>query len=179
MENDILQLGDPRLRQPATAVTDFGEPFLERDAERLYAALTRFRGTQGFGRAIAAPQLGIRRRMIALQLPNWPKIIVNPQITHRAEQTFTLWDDCMCFPNLRVRLRRHRSVWVRFFSLDGKAHQREDCDLATSELLQHEIDHLDGVLAVDRALDKNALVSREAFAQHRDYFLARVDYKGA
>jgi peptide deformylase len=147
------------------------------DARLLYRALQSFRKQHGFGRATAAPQLAIKRRMIAIHLRNWPSMIFNPEITWQSGQTMTLWDDCMCFPFLLVKVRRALSVSVRFLDKDGRIYYKEHCDPATSELLQHEIDHLDGVLAVDHALDKDSLVSRQAFERDKDYFLRQVDLR--
>ncbi|TFH48520.1 MAG: peptide deformylase, partial [Lysobacterales bacterium] len=91
-------------------------------------------------------------------------------------ETFTMWDDCMSFPFVLVRVRRHRAISVRFLDDEGQMKEMEKLDQATSELLQHEIDHLNGVLAVDHALDEDALVSREVFEENPDWFAAKVDY---
>ncbi|MCA9693926.1 MAG: peptide deformylase, partial [Myxococcales bacterium] len=106
-DEQVLQLGDPRLRVVAAPC----EPRdLPEDAARLIDALRRFRAQFGFGRAIAAPQLGIPRRLVALELGDGPFVIVDPVITWRSPETFTLWDDCMSFPELLVRVRRHAAV---------------------------------------------------------------------
>ena len=82
----------------------------------------------------------------------------------------------MSFPSLLVRVRRHRSISVRFTTGEGERVVWEKLEPAVSELLQHEIDHLDGVLAVDHALDRGAIVTRAAFDAHREHFLRQVDY---
>ena len=72
---------------------------------------------------------------------------------------FAVWDDCLCFPDLLVKVRRHRSCRIRY--RDPHGHERErflEDDL--SELLQHEYDHLDGILAVSRAIDGRSLALR-------------------
>jgi len=172
----ILQLGDPRLRKVSAAVTDCSDPQVQTDGQRVLDALQAFRAEYGFGRATAAPQLGIHRRMIALSLPAWPELLINPEITWRSEANVTLWDDCMCFPFLLVRVQRAASISVRFMDRQGESHERNALDTATAELLQHEIDHLDGILAVDRAVGQDPLVSRTTFEQLRDDFLAQVDF---
>jgi peptide deformylase len=176
-EISILQIGDPRLRDIAEPVRDLKDPAVIDDARMLYRALQGFRKKYGFGRATAAPQLGISRRMIAIHLKDWPALIFNPEITWQSQQAMTLWDDCMCFPFLLVKVRRAQSISLKFLDKDGYVHYREHCDVDVSELLQHEIDHLDGILAVDHALDKNALVSREAFDKDKAYFLRQVDFR--
>ena len=175
-DSQILQLGDPRLRQISAPVENIDDPQVQSEGQRVLQALQDFRTEHGFGRATAAPQLGIQRRMIALCLPDWPELLINPEITWRSGRTVTLWDDCMCFPFLLVRVERAASISVHFQDAKGQAHTRENLDTATSELLQHEIDHLDGILAVDRALGPDPLVSRTTFEQQRAYFLDQVDF---
>lgn len=172
---DVLLLGDPRLRLPAQPVGDPRDPELAAPARRLVATLAAFRAAHGFGRAIAAPQIGLPRRLIAMDLGLGPFLVVDPVIVRRSRARFTLWDDCMSFPELFVRVRRSRSLTVRFRDGDGRVHEWADLDLATSELFQHEIDHLDGILAVDRAVDRDALVHRRAFAADPARYRAMVD----
>lgn len=172
----VLLLGDPRLRMVCAPVSRFDEPELTERSIHLLQRLALFRRAHGFGRGIAAPQIGDLHRMIALHLPGWPPIIVNPRITWRSERTMTLWDDCMSFPLLLVRLRRAESISLVFQDLQGHEHHRERLDPAVSELLQHEIDHLDGILALDRAIDSASLVARAVFEADRAGYLAQVDY---
>ena len=173
---EILQLGDPGLRQRSRPVPDL-ESAMFRDAERrLHETLRAFRSAHGFGRAISAPQIGVPQRFIAANLGEAPFSMVNPEVTWRSVDTFTMWDDCMSFPSLLVRVRRHCSISVQFTSGEGERVRWEQLDPAVSELLQHEIDHLDGVLAVDHALDRNAIVTRAAFDAHREHFRRQVDY---
>ena len=87
-----------------------------------------------------------------------------------------MWDDCMSFPSLLVRLQRSYSISLRYRDEHGALHEWARLDQAASELLQHELDHLDGVLAVDRALDRHSLILREVFETQRTYFLQQVDY---
>ena len=69
----------------------------------------------------------------------------------------TLWDDCFSFPDLSVKLKRHLSVDVRYRDAEGKEHTLKARG-ALAELLQHEIDHVNGVLAIDRAVDSRHIV---------------------
>ncbi len=175
MQDRVLLLGDPKLRRRAESVPTPRSPQFQDDAARLRRALTEFRGEHGFGRAIAAPQLGISHRFMAIHMPGWPPLVVNPEIRWKSDETFTLWDDCMSFPSLLVRVRRHASIVLSYEDGDGGRHTTDALDAATSELLQHEIDHLDGVLAVDHAIDPAALVYREVFDANREYFESLVD----
>ncbi|MGA7614883.1 MAG: peptide deformylase, partial [Thermoanaerobaculia bacterium] len=138
--------------------------------------LADFRRRHGFGRAIAAPQIGIGQRFIAIDLGKGPFLVVNPVITSRSEETFTMWDDCMSFPDILVRLRRHRSISLYYHDEAGRDHEWRDLDTAESELLQHETDHLDGVLAIDHALDRESIVLRPLFEARYEELRATVDY---
>lgn len=171
----VLMLGDPRLRARAVPVRGPGELVFQEQARRLVVTLVEFRREHGFGRAIAAPQVGYPIRAIAMDLGLGPFLVVNPEITWRSRETFTIWDDCMCFPELLVRVRRHRSITVRFLDGEGQEHEWARLDPATSELFQHEVDHLDGVLAVDRAEGTDGLVHRTAYVANPEWFRDQVD----
>lgn len=175
---DILQIGHPQLRESAAPFVTLPTADAVESGKHLSQALDDFRAQHGFGRAVAGPQIGISRRMIALAMTGWPRLMLNPEITWRSDDDITLWDDCMCFPFLLVKVVRSRSISVRFQDIDGALHEREHIDTATSELLQHEIDHLDGVLAVDHAVDRDSLVSRETFEADVPYYLQQVSYRG-
>lgn len=172
----ILLLGDPGLRVVCEPITDFESPDFQSSGRRLLCALEQFRREHGFGRGIAAPQIGIQRRMIALNLGAGPFLVVNPILSVLSERRFTLWDDCMSFPWLMVRLGRHLETELSYLNDRGKPQRWERLEPALSELLQHEVDHLDGILAVDRALDKNSIVAREVYLERRHFFDQMVDY---
>ena len=176
MSDSILPLGDPRLRTVAAPVVEVLDPAFQAESARLQAVLEAFRQAHGFGRGVAAPQIGIPKRFIALNLGQGTRSLINPELTWKSPETFTLWDDCMCFPWLLVRVRRHRSISVSFLDEAGQRQHWERLGLAEAELIQHECDHLDGILATDRAEGPEGIISREAFAAWPDHFTARVDY---
>jgi peptide deformylase len=169
---EVLLLGDPRLRLRSTEV----ETYDIKEFDALARALDEFRRTHGFGRAISAPQIGIARRFIAVNLGKGTFFIVNPVVTWRSEETFTMWDDCMSFPDLLVRVARAKSLSLEYVDEQGRRKEWRELDQAAAELLQHEIDHLDGVLAVDRAMDPESLVMRREYERNRESFDATVDY---
>ncbi|HUP50765.1 MAG TPA: peptide deformylase [Thermoanaerobaculia bacterium] len=173
---EVLLLGDARLRVRSAEVTRFGDPALRAGLEALAATLHDFRRRHGFGRAISAPQIGLPLRAIAVNLGAGTFFVVNPVVTWRSEETFTMWDDCMSFPDLLVRVRRNASLSLDYAGEDGRPKEWRELSTAESELLQHEIDHLDGVLAVDRALDRESLVMRREFEAHRETYAAMADY---
>ncbi len=173
--HEVLQIGHPTLRAVSSPVEDLDDWVYRAHRDRLHATLAAFRAEHGFGRAISAPQIGVARRFIALNLGDGPFTMTNPEITWRSHETFTLWDDCMSFPFLLVKVRRHRTISVRYTNDAGERVALDELDMATSELLQHECDHLDGVLAVDRALDDRSLVARRVFEAMPEHFRDQVD----
>jgi peptide deformylase len=173
---EIVLLGDQRLRIVCEPVADLDAPEFRQGAQRLVRTLERFRADHGFGRAISAPQIGLSLRMIAMNLGKGPFLLVNPELSALSAERFTMWDDCMSFPWLMVRLKRHVSADLRFNDEKGKPQTWKRVDRAVSELLQHEVDHLNGVLAIDHALDRDAIISRSVYEARRDFFSAQVDY---
>ncbi|MFV8750745.1 peptide deformylase [Nannocystaceae bacterium ST9] len=175
----VVLLGDPRLRRRSRSIAGVEPEVLSLARAELLATLAEFRRVQGFGRAIAAPQIGHDLRLIALNLGDerGAFTIGDPEIVRRSEATLTLWDDCMSFPSLMVRVRRHRSIDLRFVDERGGIQTWADLDPSLSELLQHEIDHLEGVLATDRAEAGlgESLISREVYLARREHFDAMVD----
>lgn len=161
----ILQLGDPVLRQNAAPVA--GPTAVEiRDLIRdLADTLAHWRAKTGYGRGIAAPQIGVLQRVIFLKLPGaepWP--LINPEIIGRSEDKIVVWDACLSFLSIFMQLERHRSITVRYQNLEGQTVEVEAGEERNlSELLQHEIDHLDGILAIDRVTDVKTIVTREEF----------------
>jgi len=176
MFRPVLILGDPLLRRKSAPVDNFSDPALKDEMRDLKEALERFRREHGFGRGIAAPQIGIPKRMIALNLGQGTFVIANPEIVRRSVQTFTMWDDCMSFPDLLVRVRRHVSIDLRFLDEDGAAKEWTGIGQAESELLQHEIDHLDGVMATDRAIEPEDILYKSEYQKHKKLYDERVDY---
>ncbi len=154
----IVQLGDPLLRavsEPVPTPAGAEAVFLD-----LRDTLHEFRRTHGFGRGISAVQIGIPQRLIYLELNGRGYRLRNPEFEFQSAGRFRLWDDCFSFPNLMVWLERARTVRIRYEDEHGQMVKLDAAD-AFSELLQHEMDHLDGVLAVDRAIDGNSLCMRE------------------
>jgi peptide deformylase len=154
----IIQLGDPLLRAVSTPVTTPSEAAAI--FEDLRATLDEFRRTRGFGRGISAVQIGEPKRLIYIELDGRAYRLRNPQYELQSEEKFGLWDDCFSFPNLLVWLERSLTVRIRYDAADG-AVERLEASGSFSELLQHEMDHLDGVLAIDRAIDRNSFCVRE------------------
>jgi peptide deformylase len=161
----VLQLGDPGLREVAKKVADPTAPEIRVLVEDLADTLAYWRQTTGYGRGIAAPQIGANLRVIFLKLPGeepWP--LVNPEITHRSAGKIVVWDACLSFLSIFMQVERHREITVRYQDLRAEWREvRASEEWYLSELLQHEIDHLDGILAVDRITDMKTMCTREEF----------------
>jgi peptide deformylase len=155
----ILQLGNPTLRTVS-------EPVAEPDAAGVRALSTDLRDTllahsqkTGYGRGIAAPQLGTLERIIHIELDG-SRTLVNPVITARSPQLMEIWDFCFSYFSIFFPVRRHVLVEVKYQDPQGRDQRLEAVgDLA--ELLQHEIDHLDGVLAIDLCSDVKRICTFE------------------
>lgn len=167
----ILQLGDPILREAASAVADTGSREIQDLIRDLADTLAHWRSETGYGRGIAAPQIGVLQRVIFLKLPGvepWP--LINPEIIDRSEEKIVVWDACLSFLAIFMQVERHREITVRYQNPRGETLMFSAGDERNlSELLQHEIDHLDGILAIDRVVDVKTICTREEFEKrYRD-----------
>ncbi|WZL73201.1 peptide deformylase [Clostridiaceae bacterium 35-E11] len=152
---DILLLGQESLYECSKDITKEEIERAEKIAEDLQDTMMNFRKKYGFGRAIAAPQIGAFYRIIYMNVNNQATVFINPKLEFVGDERFEIWDDCMSFPGLEVKLYRCKKCRISYKDLAWK-----DCviefagDLA--ELIQHEYDHLDGILAVQRAIDQKS-----------------------
>lgn len=161
----LLQLGNPILRESCEEVLDASAPEIRALVEDLADTLAHWRKTTGYGRGIAAPQIGMTKRVIFLRLPGedpWP--LVNPKIIERSDEHIVVWDACLSFLSIFMQVERHRGITVRYQDLQGATHEVQAGEARNlSELLQHEIDHLDGILCLDRVADLKTVCTREEF----------------
>ena len=156
---DLLQLGNPLLYEVSDPVLKSELPMVSGWVADLHNVMEEIRAEYNFGRAIAAPQLGIMKRLIYMNIDK-PVVIINPQLSCLSGDMIEVWDDCMSFPNLLVKVSRHKNMVINY--LDEKWQHREwkvTDDL--SELLQHEYDHLNGILSTMRAIDEKSFKWRE------------------
>ena len=134
----ILGFGHPVLRRVCEPV-GAADADVARLADTLLATIHAHRARHGWGRAIAAPQVGIRRRFVAMSIAGRETVLVDPEIAWTSDTVRETWDDCMSLPEIAVRVVRRESVTVRYRDLDG-------------------------VLMVDRAVpigDRPSIVARE------------------
>lgn len=152
--NDIILLGNPLLYEKSEPVLQEEIHSLLPKINLMFETVLDFRKKYGAGRAIAAPQIGLLKRIICLNTDKRVAMI-NPEITDLSNEMFEVWDDCMSFPNLLVKVMRHKKLTLTFFDLNWERQTwyLED-DMA--ELIQHEYDHLDGILATQRAINNES-----------------------
>lgn len=160
---EILLLGNPRLYEVSEPVKKDELDKMKDVVDDLHDTLMDFRKRYGVGRAVAAPQIGVMKRLVYMYITE-PVVFINPELSQKSKDMIVVWDDCMSFPDLLVKVRRHKTCAVAYHDLAGdkQSMQLED-DL--SELLQHEYDHLDGILAVSRAIDSRSF----ALKSQKDY----------
>lgn len=159
MEREILLLGDPRLYETSEEAAFAELEDLRPVFTDLFDCIKAIRRDYGFGRAIAAPQIGVRKRLICM-LTDRPYVILNPQLEFPDDEQMEVLDDCMSFPNLLVRVRRYRRCILRYRDEHWVPRELRLED-SLSELIQHEYDHLDGILATMRAIDSRSFVMRK------------------
>lgn len=161
----ILLLGNPMLYKVSEPVTKDELTSMKPIIHDLHDTLFVFRKKHGVGRAIAAPQIGIMKRLIYLYIDK-PIIFINPVIDKKSNSFIEVWDDCMSFPNLLVKVKRHKICRIRFTNINQEEKELYLQD-DLSELLRHEYDHLDGILAVSKAIDGKSF----AYKNQMKYFI--------
>ena len=157
----VRQYPDPALRNAATAVAEVDDE-VQRLAERMLDVMERAHGV-----GLAAPQLGILRRILVYRASDEdePKVLINPELVERSDETEVGTEGCLSLlgGELQVPVARHLRVRVSGRDASGDA---VDLDVEGFEarVIQHEIDHLDGILIFDRAEDQER---REALRELR------------
>ena len=142
----VVKFGDPVLKSKASPVTDFGD-VLDAEVERMIAIMR-----DGMGVGLAATQLGILRRVLVFQAgaDAEPAAVVNPEVEWLSEDLAIAEEGCLSIPHVSVDVERSLHARVAGLDLQGEEVSLEASGLE-ARVLQHEIDHLDGVLILDRA----------------------------
>jgi peptide deformylase len=141
-------LGDPVLRTRCEPIAKPRSTAVRVIVDDLRDTLRDFQSRFGYGRGMAAPQIGAPVRIVFVEMER-PWVLINPEILDVGNEDFTVWDDCFSFPSLLVHVSRAYRIKVRYQDIRGETHT-VDLEGDRAELIQHEIDHLDGVLTVDR-----------------------------
>jgi peptide deformylase len=171
---EIVRIGDPVLRAvaepvPADELSSVGfQQFLDDLVETMRAAN---------GAGLAAPQVGVAKRVFCVEVhdnPRYPykpdielRVLVNPELRPLSGETFSSFEGCLSIPDLRGRLPRALEVELAYTDRDGR-HVVEIVRGLSAGTFQHEQDHLDGVLFVDRVSDTRTLTSWEGFRRYHE-----------
>lgn len=165
----ILTIGHPALRKPGRAVgldalaTDAMQQLIDDLVETMHAA---------HGAGLAATQIGEPVRITVIEVKDNPRypykpdypltVLVNPELTILSDERFESFEGCLSVPNLRGKVMRHAEIGVRAWDRRGELIEREVRGL-TAGTFQHEVDHLDGELFVDKVFDPHTLCTWEQF----------------
>jgi peptide deformylase len=157
----VRQYPDPALRNAASPVAQVDDE-VRRLAARMVDVMDRAHGV-----GLAAPQLGVLRRMLVYRVgeEDAVRVLINPQLSELSEETVVSTEGCLSLlgGELQVPVSRHARVHVSAVDSDGDPVELE-AEGFEARVIQHEIDHLDGVLIVDRAQDEQR---REALRELR------------
>jgi peptide deformylase len=160
MSLEIRKFGDPVLKTRAAPVASFDES-LARLTQDMLAIM---RDNEGVG--LAANQVGRLKRVFVAAIEDDEYVIVNPVITDRSESTETATEGCLSIPEIQVDVERPTAVTISGQDVSGQPLQIEASDLL-ARVLQHEVDHLDGVLILDRTDRQSRKTAMREWREHR------------
>jgi peptide deformylase len=141
---DIVKYGEPVLVQKALDIQEFGRKLATLVAD-MHEAMKRDRGI-----GLAAPQVGVSQRLFLVGLDDEPlRVFINPRIVALSDETSEYEEGCLSFPGLYFNVVRPSAVDIEALDIHGKPF-RLSADGLLARVIQHEYDHLDGILFVDR-----------------------------
>ena len=156
---EVLMLDNPKLREKSSDINEFNLDFVQH-LQDLKDTLSHLQEIKKLGRAIAATQIGVMKKLIYYQLPDKSFYMVNPKITWKSEEMINVWDSCYSFDiAFFVEIQRYKTIKVEYQDENGNL-VFEDFSDDLSELVQHEIDHLNGILATDYLKDVKKIIMR-------------------
>ena len=140
----IITLGDNRLRQKSVTITDPSDSKLRDFTKELTETMY-----QSDGVGIAAPQVGKNIRLVVIGVKSGPLVMINPTVSRKSWRQVEAEEGCLSVPGVFGLVRRSRSLWVSFFDTRG-TRQKLRAEGMFARVIQHEVDHLNGVLFIDR-----------------------------
>jgi peptide deformylase len=155
----ILTYPDPALKQPAVEVDPVNDSTLRDLVTRMARAMYE---AEGIG--LAATQVGVLKRVIVYDLEDGLHALCNPRILDRSEQAETAEEGCLSVPGISVPVERAASIVCEGLSLDGKR-VTIHADGLLARMFQHEIDHLDGVVILDRLSPEERKAALRAYRE--------------
>ncbi|NTV41211.1 MAG: peptide deformylase [Candidatus Moranbacteria bacterium] len=154
---EIRKDPDPILREKTVKVKD---PLAPEIQELILNMVETMKHAQGVG--LAAPQVGQSLRLCIIEVEGTLYVLINPKITAKSKNKVILEEGCLSFPGIFLPISRASQVQVRYLDQTGKP-QKIKADGLLSQALQHEIDHLDGVLFIDRL--KKSKIKKKCHAE--------------
>lgn len=165
----VIKMGHPNLRKPSLPLSLDLIPKLEYQ-QLIDNLITTMRTEDGAG--IAAPQVDVLKRIFVVEVDNNPRypdkpsfpllVAINPELEPIGVEQVDSWEGCLSIPNIRGQLQRWARVRISAYDRTGKFYQKELSDFA-AVVAQHEMDHLNGVLFIDRMEDMKTLCFREEY----------------
>lgn len=158
---EIIELGNPFLWERSSPVEEPSSSSVLELVHDLEDTLNAFRAEHEFGQGISAPHIGVLKRVVVIDMrpDGFSGALINPEIASESSERYETWVSCLSFPELLIRVSRASEVRVAYLDIEGTP-QTLDATGELAALLQREIDHLDGVLAVDKAVSQRAFMSR-------------------
>lgn len=163
----IIQLGDPALRTPTALVEQVHQPQIQALIDDLIITVEQANGV-----GIAAPQVAASHRLfIVASRPNpryptapemSPTAMINPKILAHSAEVVSGWEGCLSIPGIRGMIPRYQAIEVEYTDRTGKLQQRELTDFV-ARIFQHELDHLDGVVFLDRLLSIQDVMTEQEY----------------
>lgn len=164
---EVIELGNPILRQKAQLVQDVSSDRIQRLVDNLMMTVKEANGV-----GIAAPQVAQSDRLfIVASRPNLryphaptmePTAMINPHMLAHSDETVKGWEGCLSIPGLRGEVPRYQAIEVAYTGRDGKQHKQALTDFV-ARIFQHELDHLDGIVFVDRVESTQDLITEREY----------------
>jgi peptide deformylase len=166
---EIIELGDPILRQPATTIDNIQDDRIQTLIDNLLATVKQANGV-----GIAAPQVAQSLQlMIVASRPNpryptapemEPTPIINPRILAHSTEVVKGWEGCLSIPGIRGMVPRYQAIEIEYVDRTGKLQNMEMTDFV-ARIFQHEFDHFNGVVFLDRVESTQDLITEKAYQQ--------------
>ncbi|HLO47846.1 MAG TPA: peptide deformylase [Kamptonema sp.] len=165
----VSQLGDPVLRRPAQTIENLADEQVQKLIDDLIHTAQNAKGV-----GIAAPQVAQSYRLLIVasrpsdrypQAPTMePTAMINPRIIARSNDVVKGWEGCLSIPGIRGLVPRSQKIEIEYTSRDGKLHRQELMDFV-ARIFQHEYDHLDGIVFLDRVENTQELMTEQEYQQ--------------
>lgn len=140
---DIVKIGDEKLRNISEEIHDIDESVLKL-IKNMKETLKKSKGV-----GLAAPQIGVNKRLILVKPQKEVYVFINPVIFYKSKETDCATEGCLSVPGEWIDVKRHKEIEVEFIGEDGDCYKVKAKDFF-ARIIQHEVDHLDGILIVDK-----------------------------